>query len=132
MPISFKNVGSILSKLYFDRVDVYRYVDSENEDGTITTRLTETKVIDNAPCRASFRYQNRDKPLRDTEEGYPIAMEAKIFCNIDVDIKKGDKLFIRRFDDLGTTQIGTYEGLAGVPFLYHSHKEVPIGQEGMS
>lgn len=129
MAINFGKFGEIIGELYHDKAEIRRYTSVINEDGT--TSNTEPQVIaTDIPCRISFRYQNRDKPLKDDDDSYPVYSENKVFFYQEVEIRKGDKLFVTRYKTDKVTPISTYEGIAGMPFIYPTHTEVPFGQEG--
>lgn len=110
----------IIASMFTDKMDISRYVDSENTDGTTDTKLSETPVYINIPCRISFATDEnpRDKEVDDV----PLKNVPKIFCKLDTDIKAGDFITVRRYNDNGEV-IATYAGKVGLPSVFITHKE---------
>lgn len=121
-------IGSIFSSLmYTDRLSVYKYTTSENADGTTKTTREEVPVIADTPCRISFK--SKDSSGSSNEMLNKKRVETIIFCDLGVNVDKGDKLVAKRIGDDGTV-LATYEGLAGLPNVYVSHKEIVLLEVG--
>lgn len=110
----------IIVSMFTDKMDINRYVDSPNSDGTTDTKLSETPVYTDIPCRISFA---TDENPRDKEvDNVPLKNVPKIFCKLDTDIKPGDFITVRRYSDSGEV-IATYAGKVGLPSVFITHKE---------
>lgn len=110
----------IIASLFTDKMDINRYVDSPNSDGTTDTKLSETPVYTDIPCRISFA---TDENPRDKEvDNVPLKNVPKIFCKLDTDIKSGDFITVRRYNDDGEV-VATYAGKVGLPSVFITHKE---------
>lgn len=110
----------IISTMFNDKMDIRRYVDVDNADGTTDTALPDTPIYTNVPCRVSFSSEDnpRDNDIDDT----PVKIVPKIFCKVSADIKAGDFIKVSRFNDEGDV-IATYAGKLGLPSVYITHKE---------
>lgn len=113
--------AGIITTMFSDRVDITRYIDKENEDGSTETALPDTPIYTDVPCRISF---SSDENPGDTDiDNTPIKLTPKIFCKLDADLQAGDYVTVRRLDDDGNV-IATYSGKVGMPAVHVSHKEV--------
>lgn len=119
--------GKLLTSTYTDRLSINRYTEIENVDGTIGMGLPETPVYSDVQCRISFK--NSDNPESNKDDSNPIYMQIKIFCNPEVDIKKGDILVAEKIGDDGSV-LATYKGIANLPFKYVTHQEVLFTEVG--
>lgn len=118
---------SIISSTYTDIMDIYRHVEVMNTDGTSGIQISQMPLYTGIKCRISF--ENRDASNTISEDTNPINLQIKIFCEPSVDIKKGDKLIVYRNDDNGNI-MSSYEGIANLPFVYTTHKEIEITEIG--
>ena len=126
---SFKFLSSIL---YSDILSTQRWkkVTPEdyvpNEDGSVPDKYldgTTSEYLENylydIPCRLSFK--SDDRTYMNDSLRNPNTSVITVFVDPSVDIKKGDKLKIKK--TVGETS-KVYEGLANEPRLYNSHLEV--------
>ena len=112
--------AGIIATMFSDRMDITRYIDKENADGTTQTALSDTPVYENIPCRISF---SSDENPADTDiDNTPVKLTPKIFCGLNVDLQVGDIITVRRINDDGEV-IATYSGKVGLPAVFISHKE---------
>lgn len=119
--------SSILAFTYTDTMSIYRHQNITNTDGTSGIIIPEKPLYSQIKCRLSF--ESRDYPETDLEDSNPIKLQLKVFCEPSIDIQKGDKLIINKLDDYGNIMM-TYEGIANLPFVYTTHKEIEIIQTG--
>lgn len=112
--------SSVIATLFTDKMTINRYTNSQNEDGTTDTVLSETPIYSDIPCRISFAQMEspKDKEIDDT----PVSTTPKIFCKVGIDIREGDFVTVYRLDDNGTV-IATYSGKVGMPSTLITHKE---------
>lgn len=110
----------ILSTMFTDAMDIRRYQDVENEDGTTDTVMPLEPIYANVPCRVSF--SSEDSPQDYEVDRVPIRVAPKIFCGPNIQIKAGDFVTVRRLNDIGEI-IATYTGKLGLPSVYITHKE---------
>ena len=120
--------SQILEGLYTDKLNISRFVDVVNEDGTQGVALSTTPIYENVPCKISFG--SMDNPDGATEDKNPERLQLKLFCKANVDIQKGDTITAIRMSDDGVTVLKTYKGIANLPAQYVTHKEVLIMQVG--
>ena len=112
----------IINNLFTDKMDIYRHHTSINSDGTTKTALSESPIYTDIPCRISFS-RTIDLTTDITINRLPIRLIPKVFCDIDVDIKAGDYIIIRRNN-------AEYKGLAGKSNMYETHQEISMTVEG--
>lgn len=118
--------AKVLNILYTDKMSVARYVEKRNRDGTIGIKKDETFLSD-IPCRISFT--SSDNPETNREDINPLYLSIKIFCNVEIDIKKGDYIKAERVDNKGET-IEVYEGNANEPYKFVTHQEILLVKRG--
>ena len=112
--------SSIIQSMFADKMDISRYLDSEDSDGTTITALSDEPIYIDIPCKFSF---SSDENPRDNEvDDVPLKNVPKIFCSVDTDLKAGDFITVRRYDDTGKV-IATYSGKVGLPSIFITHKE---------
>lgn len=110
------NRANILAKVYFDKCDIYR--SKEVKDGSITHHNFVLQAKD-VLCRLS-QGMSRVKG----ENISSIDSQHKLFAKPEVDILKGDELYITQ---QGSSKVIKY--IAGEPFRYHeSHIEVELSR----
>lgn len=119
--------SDLLEGLYTDLLSIQRHVEVSNEDGT--TGIQITTVATDIDCRISFQYGGRDMARSFEVDRNPIDLSAKVFCDQDVDVRKGDILRVER---RGSDQraFAVYKGIANMPFHYETHQEIEIIQMG--
>lgn len=113
---------SLLAMLYDDRMDVLRYIHTENPDGTTETSMQPEPVLTNVPCRVSFS-NSTDDPNDVVVDENPIKYMPRIFCSPDVPLQAGDYVIVYRKDDSGRTTY-SYKGNIAQPNWYSNHIEV--------
>lgn len=112
--------SGIITTTFTDRMSISRYQDRENSDETTDTILTDAPLYSDIPCRLSFA--SRENPEDSEVDDTPVKISPKIFCKRDVDIRAGDFITVKRFDDDGNI-IASYSGKAGLPSVFITHKE---------
>ena len=113
--------SKIFSTMFTDKMSITRYIDKDNDDGTTTTVLPDSPVYTDVSCRISF-LTSGERPNDDDIDNTPIKFVPKIFCKLDTDLKEGDFITVKRFDDEGNV-IATYSGKVGLPSVFITHKE---------
>lgn len=112
--------SGIIKSTFTDDMDIYRYEDVTNEDDTTETKLSETPVHKEVPCRISF---SADESPKDNQvDNVPIKISPKIFCGANTNIRAGDYIVVRRYNDEGAI-IAIYSGNVGLPSVFITHKE---------
>lgn len=119
--------SNIIKSLFTDRMDIYRYEEQTNSDGTVAMNLSTTPKYTDVPCRISFNTTDNSETTK--EDTNPIYLPIKIFCESDMGIIKGDKVVANRINSSGTV-IATYKGTANLPLQYETHKEVMLTEVG--
>ena len=117
---------------YTDRMEIWRNTPSKDEDLTSYERV---KIADNVPCRI---YQTDNQPISMEQTSSNIKQKDKLMCGIDVDVKAGDQLIIKRGGGLGRSP-ATIRAFAADPNYYFepfgavipglSHIEIRLLQE---
>ena len=120
--------SKVLEKTYTDKLNIARFMEVTNTDGTTGSKLSEQPVYTDIPCKISFASSDRSDGA--TEEKNPENLQLKIFCNPDVDIRKGDTLTAIRLAEDGVTELKQYTGVANLPAQYLTHKETLMVQVG--
>lgn len=116
--IDLSQYKGIVNQLFSDKLDIYRYTSSLNDDGTTKPSLPDTPLYSNIPCRISFS-RTIDLTTDITVNKLPIHLIPKVFCDTSIDIKAGDYIVITRKN----TQ---YKGIAGKPNVYETHQEISL------
>ena len=112
--------AAIITTMFSDKMDITRYIDTENGDGTTETKLSDTPIHTDVPCKISF---SSDENPADTDiDNTPVKLSPKIFCKVDADLQTGDYITVRRFND-NNEVIATYSGKVGMPAVFITHKE---------
>ena len=101
---------------YTDLMDIYRNEPSTDE---ALTNLEPVLKYENVPCRI---YQSDKKPLDVSQTASSIKQNDSLMCDINTDIKAGDKLFIKRGGGLGNAP-AIIRAYAADPNYYY----VPFG-----
>lgn len=112
--------AGIITTMFSDTMDITRYIDKENDDGTTETVLSDTPIYSGVPCRISF--SSEENPGDTDIDNTPVKLSPKIFCKVGVDLQTGDYITVKRLNDDGEV-IATYSGKVGMPAVYTSHKE---------
>lgn len=127
MVMKLSGFGSLLQLMYKDKMDVYRYSQYEEEDGSTYIGLSDKPIYSQIPCRVSFVTNDISEPT--AEDINHLSLHIKIFCAANTDIKKGDKLVAYRMGDNGEV-LETYTGKASKPRQYVTHKEISLEEVG--
>lgn len=104
--------SEILASTYHDRMDVYRTVMSESSEHLSET--TDKKIGVNVLCELD---KGSESLLEGDVQG--VSTSYTVFTQPDVDVLEGDKLIISH---LGRV----YECVAGMPFKFSSHLDIPV------
>ena len=96
--------------------------------------VTENKYVphlENIPCKVSYSMQSlkTDNPKNSYPDINPVMETIKFFVKHDVDIKKGDKVYLT-VKDVDGSNLKTHEGFCNEPHSFSTHQEVFIYQEG--
>ena len=126
MNLSF--ISPLLSSMYTDRLTVKRVAKVTNPDGTTGIGKNKTEVYTDVKCRISF--ESEDNSINTKEDTNPKSIRTKVFCDTNLDIKKGDTLIVQKMAEDAVTILATYQGLAGLPCKFVSHQEVLINEVG--
>ena len=131
--VKLSKVSKIYNSLYTDRLTVQRFVaadesneSSYNEDGTLKVGEELVTIYEDKKCRISFSSKDNETPELDVNK---IEQQIKLFCDVTLEIKKGDYLKIDRMSDDGCV-LATYEAIASLPFKYVSHQEIYLTKTG--
>ena len=113
--IKMVKVRNAVESLYDARCTITEYQKIEKENKS--TAFKEIVVLENQPCRMSFRTVN---PTNQTDTASVVTQGITVYLSPDVFVKPGSKLTI--------TQNGvTNEYKAsGKPAVYSSHQEIPL------
>jgi len=125
-----RKCSSFLEMLYSDRMDITSVVEDTDEDGAAVTTYPTVPQQTDVPCRISFSQKDGVEKANDTNE--VVSLKATLHCGVDVNIRAGDKIVVRRYHADGTS-FDTFEGLiplAGRPNKWRSHQEVELTLEG--
>lgn len=111
----------MLSILYNDKMDVYRTTSQQNRDSTTDIFYSSDPIKTDIPCRISFSHSDTST---DSEiDMNPVRYSPKIFTSASEDLKAGDYVVIRRYNDNGQL-VKTYSGLISDPSWYVTHQEI--------
>ena len=124
---------SIFDYWYTDKVDIYRNLNTEDEDTGIATQGWQ-KVVEGAKCR--IYNSQKGAPMMSDREA-KLRADDKMAVPIDTDIQSGDKLVITRGGMVGGTMESEYYAGDVMPYFEPvggmfnglSHIEVGLLQE---
>lgn len=112
--------SGIITTMFTDKMDINRYVDVTNSDGTTETKMPSSPLYVDVDCRISF--VSEEKPNTVEVDDNPVKTTPKIFCKTTADVRAGDYITVRRLDDDGNILIA-FSGQIGLPSVYLTHKE---------
>ena len=112
--------AGIITMMFTDKMDITRYVEQENPDGTTETALPDIPLYTDVSCRISF--VSEENPKDGAVDDNPVKNTPKVFCKIDTDVQAGDYITLRRIGDDGNV-LATFSGQIGLPSIYPTHKE---------
>lgn len=112
--------SGIITTMFTDKMDINRYVDVTNSDGTTETKMPDNPLYVDVNCRISF--VSEEKPNAAEVDDNPVKTTPKIFCKTTADVRAGDYITVRRLDDDGNI-LATFSGQIGLPSVYLTHKE---------
>ena len=95
---------SIFDYWYTDKVDIYRNLNTEDEDTGIATQGWQ-KVVEGAKCR--IYNSQKSGPVMSNNEA-KLHADDKLAMPIKTDIQSGDKLVITRGGAVGGTMVSEY------------------------
>lgn len=107
------NERNILSKTYYDKADIYRVIENEDEDGM--TKQTRQKIFENIKCSLS---QKRISSITASDTSNMIVNNFTLFLSDEIDIRVSDLVHITNHNKYFK---------AGTVFKYpNSHSEVSL------
>lgn len=124
MAISLAGFGGFLQEfLYRDSLDIYRYTEVTQGDGTTHLVMPSTPLYSGIACRISI--EQPDSSAFTADDLNRPHLNAKLFCSTTVDIRKGDRVIVKRYNP-DESVLATYEGNVGLPFKYPTHQEISL------
>lgn len=118
MIVNTPYLKAAILRVLTDTVTVKRNVQTVSPIGRTT--LYEQSVYTDIPCRVVKKTQSQNTQ---TESSNLLISSHVLFLDTQYSIQQGDELSISRFDR-------DYTFVAGDPFVYETHQEVPISQKG--
>ena len=112
--------SGIITTMFTDKMDITRYIEVTNPDGTTETKLPDNPLYMDVNCKISF--VSEESPKDGEVDDNPVKTTPKIFCKTTADVQAGDYITVRRFDDDGNI-MATFSGQIGLPSIYPTHKE---------
>lgn len=120
------------SNWYTDLMQIWRNVPTT---ANVLTSLEPQMIAENVPCRI---YQSDNQPIKMEQTAAHVKQNDRLMCDINTDIKAGDKLIIERGGALGYSP-ATIRAYAADPNYYYepfgavlpglAHIEVRLLQE---
>lgn len=110
----------ILSRLYKDRLRLYRYKLFKTDYGE--SKSEKELIYDNVPCGLSLSKKSEPEPVR-TDIAYESSEDYVIFAAPNIDIRDKDFIEVR------TSSGEIITGRAGKSFKYPSHIEASLKLE---
>lgn len=108
--------SEILATTYHDSMNIIRHEEVENPVSHLT-EMKETTKYSNVLCELDYGQSGTSYFLSGETDG--LNSDYTVFCRPEIDVLEGDKLVI--------THLGiTYECIAGIPFKWPSHLEIPV------
>lgn len=118
--MNLQNINNGL--LYKDQLSVFRYVITEDEDGSNKRELAVVPELTDIPCRLDIkRADDAELP----EDVNSIKATYTVFADPNHALKAGDHITVQH-------QGKTYALITGDPVLYLYHQEIPAIQEKLA
>lgn len=112
-----------LEKMYWDELDVYPLTTVIKPNKSTVNEISNVPTLTGVSCKISFS----PKPDQSNVMGNatnPINQQICIITSPDVNIKKGDKLVIRKMSE-NDEVMATYSGTTGNhPKMFQGHQEI--------
>ncbi|WP_194189651.1 hypothetical protein [Clostridium chrysemydis] len=105
-------------RLYTDKFTILRYIDIENEDGSLEETLDKNPILKDIPCKISKVTLDEHK---DSDSVNKELVKFKIFCSPKIDVKKGDTIIANRY--LDDSIIDTIKAISSRPIKYNINQE---------
>jgi hypothetical protein len=112
----------ILSKTYFDRMDIFRNTVEQDPD-TGETRMKEKQIYHDRPC--ALCVSNKKASDEETIMGR-VSNENVVFADPSIQMQNNDRIVVH------TASGQTYEGRTGITYVVGSHGETAIKIERMA
>jgi hypothetical protein len=122
MVMDFSKFRTAVEKQLTDEISIKRYVPKENADSTEDKVLPADPLYPAVPCRISF--MGVESSQNASVDETPVKQQIKLICSVGADIQAGDYIVAKRLS--GGVTLAQYEGNAGLPAVYESHKEVRV------
>lgn len=115
-----------LDILYTDKMSITRYKEVESEDGSTEEILDTDPSLKDISCRISK--VKLDEHKLNIEDVNKQNIKLKVFCSLDIEVKKGDSLIIERIID--EKVVDTIKAIAGEPMKYDISQEILLIEDG--
>ena len=115
-----------LDILYTDKMCITRYTEVESEDGSTEEIVDPDPLLKDIPCRISK--VKLDEHKLNIEDVNKQNIKLKVFCSLDIEVKKGDSLTIERVID--EKVVDTIKAIAGEPMKYDISQEILLIEDG--
>lgn len=106
--------------MYNDKLNIIRYKDVDNGDGTSGKELDTSGKVTDIPCHISIL--KADEASAASVDVEDIVARIKVFVAPTVEIFKGDMLIADKY--LNKVKVQSYEGKASDPVFYDLSQEV--------
>jgi hypothetical protein len=118
--MNLEKYTSILKQYRYDKMNIKRYTEIVNSDGSTDITMPANPTYSNVPCKISFQQIEKQN---ETGMTFSIDSNIKIFCATDIDLKDNDYIEITR--TVGAKTV-TYKGNIGMPALFQTHQEAEL------
>lgn len=127
MAFNLRPYNKIVEKtLYRDKVTIYRYKDSKDEDGATVPGKDPVAIYTDILCKFSFK--NTDNPADGDVANKPMIRVVTLHCSLDYDILEGDYIEGSRTDEeSGISQL--IKGQCNKPNRMGGHQEILISEQ---
>ena len=119
--INFEPISKAMQIFDTDEIDIFRNIETTNQDGTTGNAKLEEPIYKGIPCHISF--VTKDNPNSEAIDSQPVITMLKINCDLSVDLQKGDYITAKKLANDGTV-LETYNGIIGFPQVSQSRKSV--------
>lgn len=109
--------SDILASTYFDSMDIIRSVDIESDRHHLID-MQDKVIARDVPCELD----KESEALLSNEDVIGVVASYTVFTRPETDVREGDKLRVNHLDRI-------YECVAGIPFNFRSHLEIPVSLE---
>lgn len=117
MIYNINSARSAIEMLYDWKCDIVEFK-SVKDDTTKITSNKEITILEDIPCKLSFK--NTNTPAVQDDKKASVIQDVKLIISPDIVIKEGSKIIAKK------DGIKRQYSMSGIPANYSTHQEIPL------